>query len=219
MLKLYYAPGACSLVPHASLEAIKAACGEDFEPASVKLHKGEHKTPEYLALNPNGQVPVLLAEGGPLTQVPAISDYLDRRYPAAGLLPTDPWQRAQALSLLAWMSNSVHPTFTHVFRPEKFVDSESSQADVKRYNLAAYRTLLERIQAMVGKASPWLSGATPGVVDYYALVLFRWGGMGGIDPDLLPAYRDYAARVAALPPVAAALAREGLPLSMYKKPA
>lgn len=218
MLKLFYAPGACSLVPHISLETIRAACGEDFEPALIKFQKGEHKTPEYLALNPNGQVPVLIAEGGPLTQVPAISDYLDRRFPAAGLLPTDPWQRAQALSTLVWMNNSVHPTFTHVFRPEKFVEGESAQADVKRHNLGVYRTLMERIQGLVEKASPWLSGTKPGVVDYYALVLFRWGGMGGIDPDLFPAYRDYAARLAALPPVAAALAREGLPLSLYKKP-
>ena len=62
-LELYFAPGACSFVPHVGLEAIKAAAGQDFEPKMVKLHKGEQKSPEYLAINPNGQVPVLVDAG------------------------------------------------------------------------------------------------------------------------------------------------------------
>ncbi|HWI79347.1 MAG TPA: glutathione S-transferase N-terminal domain-containing protein, partial [Ramlibacter sp.] len=58
-LKLYFAPGACSFVPHVVLESLKTP----FEPKLVKLHKGEQKTPEYLAMNPNGQVPVLVVDG------------------------------------------------------------------------------------------------------------------------------------------------------------
>ena len=49
MIELYFAPGACSFVPHVGLEAVKAATGEDFKPNLVRLHKGENKTPEYLA--------------------------------------------------------------------------------------------------------------------------------------------------------------------------
>jgi len=45
MIELYFAPGACSFVPHVGLEAIKSATGEDFKANLVKLHKGEHKTP------------------------------------------------------------------------------------------------------------------------------------------------------------------------------
>src|SRR5436189_3210537 len=116
MMELYFAPGACSFVPHVALEAIQAATGESFEPKMVKLHKGEQKTPEYLAINPNGQVPVLVADGRPLSQIVAIVDFLDRNFPAAGLLPSSAWARAQALSQLAWMNNTVHPTFTRVFR-------------------------------------------------------------------------------------------------------
>ena len=86
MMKLYYGPGACSFVPHVGLEAIKAATGEDFEAQSVKLHKGEQRTPEYLAMNPLGLVPVLVDEGRALNQIVAICDYLDRRFPQAGLL-------------------------------------------------------------------------------------------------------------------------------------
>src|SRR3954469_11602285 len=154
MNQLYFAPGACSFVPHVGLEAVKAATGEDFEPRLVKLHKGEHKTPEYLALNPNGQVPVLVADGRPLTQIVAICDWIDRRYPKAGLLPVEPWARAEALSQLAWMNNTVHPTFTHVFRAGDFADNEAAQADVKRVAAGRYRGLLERIQEWSKKAAP-----------------------------------------------------------------
>src|SRR6185312_10736079 len=127
-LQLYFSPSACSFVPHVGLEA----AGAPFEPKLVKLHKGEQRTPEYLAMNPNGQVPVLVVDGKPLTQIVAICDFLDRGFPKAGLLPTDPWARSQALSQLAWMNNTVHPTFTRVFRTPEFAESEAAQADVKK---------------------------------------------------------------------------------------
>jgi glutathione S-transferase len=90
---------------------------------------------------------------------------------------------------------------------------------VKRFNIGLYREHLERLQGLVAKADPWLFGARLGVADIYALVLFRWGGLAGIDPDSLPIYQAFVARVAAEPAVAAALAREGAPLNMYRKPA
>jgi glutathione S-transferase len=215
-MKLYYGPGACSFVPHAALEVIKAATGTDFETQTVKLHKGEQRTPEYLALNPLGLVPVLVEDGKPLNQILAICDYLDRRYPQAGLLPADPWQRAQALSMLAWMNNSVHPTFTHVFRPTNFASGEAAQEDVKALAVTRFREHLERIQAMIGHASPWLLGDKPSFADFYALVFLRWGGFAAIDPASLPAYKAFVDRVAALPAVASAMAREGINLDTYK---
>jgi glutathione S-transferase len=216
MMKLYYGPGACSFVPHAGLEAIKAATCEDFEAQSVKLHKGEQQTPEYLALNPLGLVPVLVVDGKPLSQIVAICDYLDRRYPQAGLLPAEPWQRAQAMSTFAWMNNTVHPTFTHIFRPAKFAFTEDAQTDVRNVAVATFREHLERIQGMAANAAPFLLGDTFSFVDAYALTFLRWGGLGGIDPASLPVYLAYAERVAAHPAVAAAMAREGIKLDTYK---
>jgi glutathione S-transferase len=217
MLKLYYGPGACSFVPHVGLEAIKAATGNDFEAHSVKLHKGEQRSPEYLALNPLGLVPLLMVDGQPLSQIVAICDYLDRRYPEAGLLTADAWQRAQALSTFAWMNNSVHPTFTHIFRPQNFAESEAATAEIKRIAQGAFRGHLERIQAMTEKAAPYLLGEKLSFIDAYALVFLRWGGLAGIDPASLPAYQAYVNRVALAPPVAAAIAREGIKLDTYQK--
>ena len=216
MIELYFAPGACSFVPHVALEAIKAATGEDFKPNLVKLHKGEHKTPEYLALNPNGQVPVLVADGKPLNQIVAICDFLDRRSPKAGLLPTDPWARSLAMSQLAWMNNTAHPTFTRWFRCAEFAESESAQADVKQTAAAKFRTHLERIQEWSKAAAPFWFGARPSFHDAYAFTLLRWGGYTGIDPASLPAYKSYMDRVVQAPPVAAALERERVQLDTYK---
>ena len=215
-LELYFAPGACSFVPHVALEAIQAATGQAFEPKLVKLHKGEHKTPEYLAMNPNGQVPVLVAGGKPLTQIVAVCDFLDRSFPKAGLLPAEPWARAQALSQLAWLNNTVHPTFTRVFRTEEFAEGDAAKAEVKKMAQAKFRQHLERIQGWVAGARPFWFGDRIAPHDAYAFTLLRWGGIAGIDPKSLPGLLAYVERVMAAPPVAAALERERVKLDTYK---
>jgi glutathione S-transferase len=215
-LALYFAPGACSFVPHVALEAIKTATTHDFEAKLVKLHKGEQKTPEYLEINPNGQVPVLVADGRPLNQIVAIVDFLDRNFPAAGLLPASAWARAQALSQLAWMNNTVHPTFTRVFRSEEFAESDAGKAEVKKMAQARYRKHLERIQEWSVAARPYWQGERITAHDAYAFTLLRWGGYAGIDPQSLPGYFTYVQRVMQAPPVAAALERERVKLDTYK---
>ena len=212
MLELYFAPGACSFVPHVALEAAQAK----FEPKLVKLHKGEQKAPEYLKLNPNGQVPLLVVDGKPLSQIVAICDYLDRTFPDAGLLPRDGWERSEALSKLAWMNNTVHPTFTHFFRSENFAASDAGRADIKAVATSQFRQHLERIQDCVSGASPYWHGARISIHDAYAFVFLRWGGFLGVDPKSLPAYHAYIQRVVQAPPVAAALARERIALDTYK---
>jgi len=215
-LELYFAPGACSFVPHASLEAIKAATGQDFEPKLVKLHKGEHKTPEYLAMNPNGQVPVLVVDGQPLNQIVAILEFLDRSFPKAQLLPAESWARAKALSQLAWLNNTVHPTFTRIFRKEEFAESEGAQAEVRKVAQARYRKHLERIQEMTAGAKPYWFGGHITPHDAYAFTLLRWGGYAGIDPKTLPGLLAYVERAMAAGPMAAAIERERVKLDTYK---
>jgi len=209
-LELYFAPGACSLVPHAGLEAVKAASGQAFEPKLVKLHKGEHKTPEYLAMNPNGQVPVLKVDGKPLTQIVAIADFLDRSFPKAGLLPTDPWARSQALSQLAWMNSTPHTTFTRVFFPERFAESDSGKAEVKRRAAETFRGYLERLEEL-------MQDLRFGVLqDAYAFTLLRWGGYAGIDPNSFQQLKSHVETAMQSGPLAAALERERTKLDTYK---
>jgi len=215
-LKLYFAPGACSFVPHVLLEMSGAA----FEPSLVKLHKGEQNSAEYQAINPRGQVPVLVSDGQPITQILAIVLHLDQLFPQSGFLPTEPLLRAQALSTLAWMNNSVHPTFTHIFMPQKFSDLPEVQAALKPYNTQLFRGMLGELQTMVQTAASqgqvWLAGERFGPLDAYSLTLTRWGTIAGIVPEEHPALWAFVQKVAAEPAVARVIERERLQLNMGK---
>lgn len=209
-LQLYYAPGACSFVPHAMLEI----AGVPFEAKLVKLHKGEQAAPEYLAMNPRGQVPVLVDDGQVITQILAIIGYIDGKYAGGRFLPRDPLARAKMIERLAWFNNTVHPTFTHVFMPHKFSAEKAHQAEIKSYNTGLYRKQLEELDALSAKASPWLGGAEIGPLDLYALTLMRWGGYAGIDAKNWTHLWPHANKVAQHPAVAKAVAREKLDLDV-----
>ena len=215
-LKLYFAPGACSFVPHALLEA----AGAPFEPVLVKLHKGENYSADYKALNPRSQVPVLVDDGEVITQILAIVTRLDQRFPECQFLPRELLPRVRVLETLAWMNNTVHPTFTHVFMPHKFAGSPEAQAEIKAFNAVAYKGMLGEIEAMASRAAGagrnYLGGAQFGPLDAYALTLLRWGGFAGHDPQGFPALWSLVQRVAALPAVARAIERERLQLNVYK---
>lgn len=215
-LKLYFAPGACSFVPHALLEA----AGATFEPVLVKLHKGEQGSAEYLALNPRGQVPVLVDDGEVITQILAIVTWLDHRFPDCEFLPREPLARVRVLQTLAWMNNTAHPTFTHFFMPDKFASSPQPQAEIKAQAAKTFGAILGEIDAMARRAAEegreFLGGARFGPLDAYALTLLRWGGFAGHDPQRFPALWAHVQRVATLPPVARAIERERLQLNVYK---
>jgi glutathione S-transferase len=214
--QLYFAPGACSFVPHTLLET----AGAPFEPVMVKIHKGENHGPEFKAINPHAQVPVLVDGGQTITQILAIVTYLDAKFPAMGFLPRETLARTRALETLAWMNNTVHTTFTHVFMPHKFAASPQAQADIKAHNAALYAGMLGEIEAMAGAArdagQPFLGGASFGPLDAYALTLLRWGGLAGLDPTGFEALWAHVQKLAALPAVARAIERERLQLNLYK---
>ncbi len=214
-LKLYFSPGACSFVPHVLLQL----SGADFEPAMVKLHKGEQNGEEYKAINPRGQVPVLVDDGKVITQIVAIILYLDQKFPEAKFLPTEAVARAKAIEVLAWMNNTVHPTFTHIFMPQKFSDQTEVQTALKVFNTQVYKGLLSELEDMVSKhlsAAGWLSGERLGPLDAYSLTLTRWGSIAGLDPTSYPNLWAHVNRVAQDSNVAQVIERERLQLNLYR---
>ena len=214
MIQLYFSPGACSFVPHAMLED----SGLAFEPVMVKLHKGEQNAEPFRTLNPRGQVPVLVQDGATLTQIVALCLHIDALCPDRHFLPAEPMARSRAISTLAWMNNTVHPTFTHVFMPQKYHDDAQVQGQIREHAVGQYGRLLDELQGLVqGLSTPWLSGPQWGPLDAYALTLTRWGSMAGHDPEARPALWDHVQRVAQQPAVARAMERERLTLNMARK--
>ncbi|GAB3663895.1 glutathione S-transferase family protein [Ramlibacter alkalitolerans] len=215
-LKLYFAPGACSFVPHSLLEAAGAA----FEPLMVKLHKGEQNEAPFRSVNVRGQVPVLVDGDEVITQILAIVQYLDAKFPEQQFLPRETLARTRVLETLAWMNNTVHPTFTHVFMPHKFAGTPETQAELKTFNAKVYAGYLGEIETMAraaaGRGQPWLGGEHFGPLDAYALTLLRWGGFAQIDPTRHEALWAHVQKVAQQPGVARAIERERLQLNLFK---
>lgn len=106
MLTLYLCPATSSMAPHIALHEI----GAKFDVKAISLAKKENRTPEYLAINPEGKVPTLLVDGRALTEVAGILYYLVRRYPEAGLFPAgDLEAESQVISWMSFNASTLHP--------------------------------------------------------------------------------------------------------------
>ena len=107
MLTLYYSPGSSSMATHIALNEV----GVPFELKLTALHKQENRSPEYLAVNPEGKVPALVIDGRQLTEVAATLWYLARRYPEAALLPQfgDIEAEARIISWMSFIASTIHP--------------------------------------------------------------------------------------------------------------
>jgi glutathione S-transferase len=127
-LTLYYGPNTCALVPYVALTEAGAA----FEVRPLNFRQGEHRAPAYLALNPMHKVPVLLVDGQPLTENVAIQIWIARNFPEAGLLPSDPWQAAKAIALLAWCAADLHPHLSRHNSPTKYCDAPGVEEPMRR---------------------------------------------------------------------------------------
>ena len=128
-MKLYYAPGACSIGIHVLLEEI----GKPYELEAINLREGAQYKPEFTAVNPKSKVPALLRDDGSLqTEYPAIAYWLARTNPASNLLPDDIDQQARALEIMDYCVSTVHMQgFTRMFRPANFSPDPAQEDAVK----------------------------------------------------------------------------------------
>lgn len=206
MPTLYYAPGSCSLAAHLVLEEI----GKPFDTVRLDLGRGEHRRPEYLAINPHGRVPTLKVGAFILTECPAILHYLDRTHPDAMLLPEDPAAEARALSLMSWLASSVHVSFNQVFRGERFSAEADAHAGIAARGRDAVRGHFDEIEALL-RPEQFALGRRYSVLDAYLLVFWRWGPGIGLDMEAWPRFGALARCIAARPASQRVFAREGIP--------
>lgn len=212
MITLHYHPGNASFTPHVLLHEI----GAPFELHLVDRAQREHKSPAYLALNPNGLIPVLVDGGLVLYETAAICLHLADTHPAAQLAPPlASAERAHFYKWLVWLTNTLQATLLHYFYPERMVDegNAAGAAQVKAHAQARVHGCLAQIDAqLAGHGGPWLLGEHYSAADPYAFMLCRW--TRGFDEQ--PA-REYAhigpflQRVLARPAVQRAIATEQLP--------
>lgn len=202
-MKLYYMPGACSLVPHTALEWI----GKPYD--AQKMSLPDTKTPEYLALNPQGAVPLLVNDEFILSQNMAILLYLDQLHPEAKILGAESAEgRAKTLRWLSFLNADLHKAFGPLFHLPDYVKDEQFKQDMQQ---AARKNILK----MLGLANEQLAkqdflGDAISVADVYLYVILRWCAKSGIDYSELSHLAPFYQRMAANPGVAQALEQEGL---------
>jgi glutathione S-transferase len=210
MTQLYYHPGNASLAPHILLEEI----GEPFELVLVDRANAAHKSAEYLKLNPNGQIPVLVDGGFALYEAAAICLYLADRYAQANLVPPlQTEERAYFYQWLFWCTNTLQAMLMHYFYSDRMVDDADLHAAEQVRTHAEMRagTMLDRLDEQLGShRGPWLLGSTFSAVDPYALMLCRWTRNFARPASSLPRLAPYLQRMLARPAVQRAFATEKL---------
>jgi glutathione S-transferase len=202
-LTLYYAPTACCDAPLIALEHLNVP----YELRLVRFAKGDHRKPEYVALNPMGKVPLLLVDGKPLTENVAILTYLAKAYPQAGLLPfgADEYENAKIVADLAWVASGLHPLVTRLFMPSKICDLPEATARVKAIASEAMRSNLDLIEQRLADRD-WIYGAWS-ALDAYLFWVHNRLEVSGFDLASFPRFRAHAARMLASPAVQRAWAK------------
>jgi glutathione S-transferase len=209
-MKLYHSPGACSMACHIALEEVGAA----FEPVVLRLSEGKNREAGYLAIHPEGLVPVLELDGGQhLPEAAAILLHIARRYPVAKLLPDGgSLGEARVFEWLAWLTNTVHIAYAHLWRPERFTANQPARKtlaeEAKNHIVLFNRIIEERLEDL-----DFAAGSSYSVADPYLLVFFRWANRIGLDvANDLPKWTGWARRLEQRPAVARVLEREGVSL-------
>ncbi|VWB52366.1 glutathione S-transferase [Burkholderia lata] len=209
-MKLFYYPGNASMAPHFVLEEI----GKPFDLEFVDRTHDQHKTPDYLALNPNGLIPVLIDGDQVLYEAAAICLHLADTHPEQRLAPElGTPERAQCYKWLMWFTNTLQATLLAYFYPERWVDvgNAAGAAQVKAHAETKIAALLDQLDRQLETSGgPWLLGAHYTVLDPYALMLCRWTRGFAEPARQRPVLGGYLQRVLARPAIQRALQTEGL---------
>lgn len=193
-MKLYLAPGACSLADHIALHE----AGLVFDRVRVYLRtKRTEDGRDFHEINPKGYVPALeLNDGEVLTENVAILFWIAEH--AARLAPGGNLGRTRLIEMLAFIGSEIHKPFVRVLFP-------TSEADKK-----AAEEIIGRRFAFIAQRLPgnYLFGHELSAADPYLYVMLRWAAMKKLPiPDPLPAFVE---RMEARPAVRLALQDEGL---------
>ncbi|AOA71399.1 glutathione S-transferase N-terminal domain-containing protein [Stenotrophomonas rhizophila] len=202
-MKLYSKPGACSTADHIALQWT----GQPFE--VELLDKDTLKAPAYLAINPAGSVPTIVDGSFVLTQNAAIMGYIADSYPQAGLGGDgSPQQRAEANRWLAFVNSDVHPAFSPLFAPAKFIADDSQYDAIRDAARKRLRGLFETANRQLAD-KPWLAGFRS-YADAYFYITLRWAAGAKVDLAGLDNLAAFKTRMEADTGVQAALKAEGL---------
>lgn len=171
-MKLYYAPGACSVGIHVLLEEI----GKPYQAELVNFRDGAQYKPPFTGLNPKSKVPTLERDDGSiLTEFPVIAYWLALQNPEANLVPKDNETMIRAAEAMEYVVGTIHSQgFTRLFRTERFAPSASDHDKVK----AQGREVIDKGFAVIDTAlagKSYLGGNELSIADAALFYVEFWG--------------------------------------------
>ncbi len=200
-MKLYYAPGACSLASHIALHET----GLPFEIDKLNVPtKTTSSGEDFMRINPKGYVPAIkLDDGSILTEGAAILQYIADQNPDSGLAPKpDSMERYRLQEWLTFIGTEIHKTFSPLFNKTATEEVKSNARNLLIKRLGYVETQLAN--------KPYLMGDHFTVADAYLFVVVSWSSHVDFNLAQFPRIKEYTARIAARPTVQAAMKAEGL---------
>jgi glutathione S-transferase len=200
-MKLYYAPGACSLSPH----IVAREAGIDVQFEKVDLRTKTVKTEgDFWKINPKGYVPALeIAPGDVLTEGPAIVQYFGDLKPKSGLVPpAGSADRYRMQEMLGYINSEIHKAYSPLFSA---TTPDATREDRKAHLHKRYKLLDDRLAGR-----DYLFGDKFTAADAYLFTVTRWAHAVKVDLSEFPNIAAFQERVAARPAVRAAMKEEGL---------
>ena len=200
-MKLYYAPGACSLSPH--IVARESGITLELERVDTNTHTIA-KGGDYYAINPKGYVPALqLDDGQVLTEGPAIVQYLGDKKPEAGLVPAcGTPERYRVQEMLGYINSEIHKTYSPLFNDKTLPEVRKEREEYLRKRYAIVEKQLAGRQYLFGDKFT--------AADAYLFTVTNWAHHVKLDLSAFPNLLAFQKRVAARPAVQAAMKAEGL---------
>jgi glutathione S-transferase len=200
-MKLYYAPGACSLSPHIAL--LEAGLPYDLVKVDLRAKKLENGD-DYFKINPKGQVPALALDSGELvTEGPVIVQMIADKAAGKHLAPArDSAERYKLQEWLTYINSELHKNIGPMFSP---LLSDDAKAFFKDRATGKFKYVDGRLAGQ-----DYLMGKQFTVADGYLFTMLRWADGMKFDLAGLSNLMAYKARVAARPKVQEALTKEGL---------
>ena len=205
-MTLYYAPGAASFLVHWLLIDLDAPHALHLVDTAARAQK----SPEYLALNPNGVVPTLVVDGRPHYEAAALAMLLAERHPDAGLAPAfDDPRRADYLQWMFNLANMVQPLFRQWWYPGEPAGEANADA-IRAHCAPRIEAEWQRIDDHLAANGPHLLGEGLSVADFYLVMLMRWSRNMPKPATEWPYLAMFVASMKARPSFKTLYAREGL---------
>ena len=179
--------------------------GLPYRQAPVNILKGAHHEPEHLALNPQGRVPVLTADGEVLTQGPAILEWLEEVAPAPPLLPPDALGRARVRAMSAVVACDITPLQNLIVGRELAARFDADAAGIGGFTAGFISRGLAAFDALAAlHGGAFCHGDALSLADLHLVTQLFGARRFGVDLDAFPRLLAVEARCVALPAFQAA---------------